>query len=49
MGENYIIFCRPIWTEENKSDLINRLKKHGILCEVLNKNLINVKKLRKHH
>lgn len=49
MGENYIIFCRSIWTEENKSDLISRLKKHGIIYEVLNKNLINVKKLRKHH
>ena len=44
MGENYIIFCRSIWTEENKSNLISRLKKHGIVCEVLNKNLINVKK-----
>ena len=44
MGENYMIFCKLSWTDEDRLSLVTILNKHGIVCEILNKNLINVVK-----
>ena len=47
MGENYIIFCNSSWDEDCKKYLLDKLNSCSGELQILNKNLINIKKERK--